>query len=98
MAATSEVLGSLHDVLTAKLLEKIESGEATAADMAVARGLLKDNHITCIPAESTAISALEQRLKEREQKRKFPRLVSSKPDEVALDVQEAAEFMVAHGS
>lgn len=98
MAATSEVLGKLHDVLTQQLLDKIESGEATAADMAVARGLLKDNHITCIPAESTAISALEQRLKEREQKRKFPRLVTSNPDEVAADVAEAAEFMVANGS
>ncbi len=98
MAATSEVLGKLHDVLTEQLLQRIESGEATAADMAVARGLLKDNHITCIPAESTAISALEQKLKEREQNRKFPRLVSSKPDEVAADVQEAAQFMVSHGS
>lgn len=98
MAATSETLGKLHDVLTTQLLDKIEAGEATAADMAVARGLLKDNHITCIPAESTAISALEKKLKEREQARKFPRLVSSTPAEVAADVKEAAEFMVAHGS
>lgn len=40
-----DVLQDLHTELAQKLLEKIQSGEATAADLSVARQFLKDNGI-----------------------------------------------------
>jgi|LakMenEpi03Aug12_release.lakeMendotaPanAssembly.Ray.scaffolds.fasta_scaffold1304855_2 hypothetical protein len=40
-----ELLEKLHTGMIRCLLEKIESGEATAADLGVARQLLKDNGI-----------------------------------------------------
>lgn len=98
MAATSETLGSLHEALTKQLLDRINAGEATAADMAVARGLLKDNSITCIPKESSAISELEKRLAERDKVRKFPRLVQPSTAEDLAAAAEAAGFMVSHGT
>lgn len=39
------LLDQLHTVLIASLLQKIQSGEATAGDLGVARQLLKDNGI-----------------------------------------------------
>ncbi len=39
------ILGQLQIELAQKLLARIQSGEATAADMNVARQLLKDNNI-----------------------------------------------------
>lgn len=44
-AATKDFLAILHADLAKALSEKIKNGEATAADMAVARQFLKDNGI-----------------------------------------------------
>lgn len=38
-------LEAIHDALTESLLQRIKSGEATAADLNVARAFLKDNGI-----------------------------------------------------
>ena len=43
--ATESALGDLHGLLAQVLAEKLESGEATAADLAQARQFLKDNNI-----------------------------------------------------
>ena len=54
------LLERLHDLLTTSLIEKIESGEATAADFGVARQLLKDNNINAIPVQNSPILRLSQ--------------------------------------
>jgi hypothetical protein len=41
----SKKLEEIHDALTETLLKKIRNGEATAADLSVARQFLKDNGI-----------------------------------------------------
>lgn len=96
MAANEEVLSALHTALTADLLKRIESGEATAADLAVARGLLKDNHVTCIPTDNSSIGELERKLADRKAKRPAPKLVHSASDD-ATGASEAMAFMVKHG-
>ncbi len=96
MAASEEVLSKLHDALTRDLLARIESGEATAADMAVARGLLKDNRITCLPKDDSGIGELEKKLADRKAKRPVPKLVHSAVDDVE-GAREAMQFLVKHG-
>ena len=56
----NQLLERLHDLLTTSLIEKIESGEATAADFGVARQLLKDNNINAIPVQNSPILRLSQ--------------------------------------
>jgi hypothetical protein len=43
--ATREVLEELHSQIAQAIIQKIKSGEATAADLAVARQFLKDNGV-----------------------------------------------------
>ena len=40
-----QILESIHSALAQELLRKIESGDATPADLSVARQFLKDNGI-----------------------------------------------------
>lgn len=47
--AISKVLADMQLELAKALLAKVRSGEATAADLNVARQLLKDNSITSVP-------------------------------------------------
>ena len=53
-----ELLQNLHTVLIENLLDKVKSGEAKAGDLNVARQLLKDNGIECIPTEMNPIEDL----------------------------------------
>ena len=53
-----ELLQNLHTVLIENLLDKVKSGEAKAGDLNVARQLLKDNCIECIPTEKNPIEDL----------------------------------------
>jgi len=55
-----ELLQRLHDLLTQSLIDKIEAGEATAADLGVARQLLKDNNINALPNSGTPILRLSE--------------------------------------
>ena len=48
-------LKRLHSRLIEKLLEKIESGEATPTDLNVARQLLKDNDIQSLPVKNSPL-------------------------------------------
>lgn len=57
-----KLLADMHLDLTKALLQKIKSGEATAADLSVARQMLKDNHITSVPKTGDPLHALTHAL------------------------------------
>ena len=90
MAASEESLNALHE-LTTQLL--IESGEATAADLSVARGLLKDNNINCIPRDDNTIGELEKKLQERRANRMKPKMVVNNEDDY-IAATETAQFLM----
>jgi len=48
-----EKLEELHELVADTLLDKLRDGEATPADLNVARQFLKDNGIDAIPAKDT---------------------------------------------
>ena len=50
MSKIDTLLAMMHEGLASSLLQKIEDGEATAADLAVARQFLKDNGVTAVPS------------------------------------------------
>lgn len=54
----SLLLGDLHESLTKELIERINSGEGTAADFREARELLKQNQITA-DSSNAALEALK---------------------------------------
>ncbi len=56
------LLKSLHTSLIQTLLERIKSGEAKPADLAVARQLLKDNGIDSIPEKDPGLGDLASRV------------------------------------
>jgi hypothetical protein len=60
MKTTDDLLGTLYDATVNALLDKIKNGEATAADLAVARAMLRDQGIA--PAKGT--HAATEKLKE----------------------------------
>jgi hypothetical protein len=55
-----ELLEQLFNATIEYLLNRIKAGEATAADLGVARALLKDNDINAIPREGSGLDALAQ--------------------------------------
>ena len=57
-----ELLQNLHTVLIQELLDKVRSGEAKAGDLNVARQLLKDNGIECIPTANNPMEDLMSNL------------------------------------
>lgn len=65
MTATTEALGNLHELVTQELTRRIQSGEATAADIAQAIKLLKDNGITAVPTDNNPLGRLVVSLKDR---------------------------------
>lgn len=79
MAASEELLGILHNIVTEDLIRRIEGIEvkneegvvtgriaASASDIANAIKMLKDNNITCKPAADNALGALARSLAKRE--------------------------------
>lgn len=62
MAASEELLGKLHDMVASDLLRRIETGEATAQELAQAIKFLKDNGIEAIPVENGKLQALTDML------------------------------------
>jgi hypothetical protein len=56
--ATTERLGELHGVLAENLIARVKSGQATAAELNVARQLLKDNHIDADPKPGSSLGKL----------------------------------------
>ena len=57
-----ELLQNLHTVVIENLLDKVKSGEAKAGDLNVARQLLKDNGIECIPTANNPMEDLMSNL------------------------------------
>ena len=57
-----ELLQNLQTVVIQCLLDKVKSGEAKAGDLNVARQLLKDNGIECIPTEKSPMEDLMSNL------------------------------------
>jgi hypothetical protein len=62
MAASEELLGLLHDAVASKLLAKVQSGEASPAEMSAAIKFLKDNGIEAIPTPSNHLGQLAKSL------------------------------------
>ena len=62
MLNTKELLQTLHDKVAKGLLDKIQSGEATAADYNAAIKFLKDNGIEAIPEHNPALAGLARNI------------------------------------
>lgn len=58
MTASNELLKNLHNAVAVDLLEKVESGAATAAELSAAIKFLKDNGIEALPTEGSALGNL----------------------------------------
>jgi hypothetical protein len=54
----SKLLEELHNETAKTLLERIKTGEATAADLSVARQFLKDNGIDSVAFQDSPVSNL----------------------------------------
>lgn len=57
-----EIFAKIHEALGTELLNRIESGEATAAELSVARQFLNDNSITGIKTENNPLGQLADKL------------------------------------
>lgn len=57
-ASDLEMLKQLHTELIKQLLEKVRSGDASPAMMAVARDMLKNNNIQALPTSSRDMEEL----------------------------------------
>lgn len=58
MSATIDILAALHEALANELLGRVQSGEATAADLSNAIKFLKDNGIEARPDKNATIQSL----------------------------------------
>jgi hypothetical protein len=56
--ATDEILGKLHDAIAKNLLERVQSGEATAQELQAAIKFLKDNGIDATPEKGSDLEKL----------------------------------------
>lgn len=64
--ASEGELGALHGIVARYLADKIASGEeVSASDVSNAIKLLKDNNITCIAEEGSALDDLRRKLSEK---------------------------------
>jgi hypothetical protein len=58
----SQMMKALQDAMLKELLRKIEKGEATAADLNVARQYLKDNGIQAVAEHHPPTQSLAEKL------------------------------------
>ncbi len=58
MSASVEVLGQLHEIVAKELTQRIKDGTATAADIANALKMLKDNGIEARADRNAAVASL----------------------------------------
>ncbi len=58
MTASKDILDSLHDAVAKDLLNKVQSGEASAAELTAAIKFLKDNGIEALPMQGTPLGNL----------------------------------------
>lgn len=57
-----KILSDLHAEMAKTLLDKVRSGEITAAELSVARQFLKDNNIDAVPKKDTPLGNLVDEL------------------------------------
>jgi len=60
--ASAEVLDTLHRLTAKALIAKLESGEATAADISAASKFLKDNGVEAVPTPGSPLRKLAESL------------------------------------
>lgn len=60
--ASEDLLGQLHDSVARQLLAKVESGEASPAELSAAIKFLKDNGIEANIAEGSTLDKLANAL------------------------------------
>lgn len=60
--ASFDLLDALHSAVAHQLLEKVQSGEATAAEISVAVKFLKDNGVEALAVENSPVGNLLQSL------------------------------------
>lgn len=58
MTAPKDMMEALHVAVAQDLLAKIQSGEASAAELSAAIKFLKDNGIEALPAEGSPLGNL----------------------------------------
>ena len=56
--SSQDILEALHSSLATELSQRIKSGEATAADLSVARQFLKDNGIDAFATNDSPLQQL----------------------------------------
>lgn len=62
MAANTDTLNKMHEIVAKHLISRLESGEATAAEVAQALKMLKDNGIQAIPVKNSPLANLIDKL------------------------------------
>jgi hypothetical protein len=62
MAATEDKMGTLHEAVVSLLLQKVQDGTATPAELSTAVKMLKDNNIEAIPTENNKLGKLAMSL------------------------------------
>jgi hypothetical protein len=55
MTAPKDIMEALHTSVATSLLERIQSGEATAAEFSAAIKFLKDNGIEALPVDGSPL-------------------------------------------
>lgn len=55
-----DILSQLHSAIPKYILDKINDGSATAADLAVAVKFLKDNGVDCVASENPGVTSLAE--------------------------------------
>lgn len=58
MAASNDIMASIHEAVAKELLRRIESGEAAASELSVAVKFLKDNGIEAIARDDSPLANL----------------------------------------
>lgn len=58
MTDDQKLLKEMHHAICRELLARIQSGEATSADLSVARQMLKDNGVTSVPTPGQPLGDL----------------------------------------
>lgn len=66
--ASTDELGLLHAEVARELRRRIADGEASAADISAAIKLLKDNSITAVIEDNSALASLQEKLKKRRER------------------------------
>lgn len=62
MAADTNTLNKMHELIANHLIARLETGEATAAEVAQALKMLKDNGIQAIPVKNSPLANLIDKL------------------------------------